>query len=377
MIGTSAASAQSAYRPNQCIYRMCYKLRPNIRHSSTGASDDGDGNDDKKRDDKSIEKKKEELSAKGEIKSYSKDVKDKLKGLLNSVKVAQWSFSTKETITPQIARPAPELRNKPIPPPEELLTEDDKKEKELDDATRDRLQGLIARMNLKDRPRQSQTLMKEDNFVNEYDEATKERLQSLLKVMKIDFEKKPPPFEYDDFMRPLARASLTQKRPVLTEKAKDTQKALTIDEEPIGLFVNEKGKPFFKDTGSTIAAPTNTVWRRLDRHEVELMATPPPTNAWEEMIRWTEQGKLWKFPIDNEAGLDEEAQVPFYEHVMLDHKLEGFPKTGAVRIFMEKVLLGLTNNPYMTVKRKHEIIDWYKNYFKSKADLFHLAGVQI
>ncbi|KAF6029598.1 mRpS31 [Bugula neritina] len=31
-----------------------------------------------------------------------------------------------------------------------------------------------------------------------------------------------------------------------------------------------------------------------------------PHNAFEEMIQWTEEGKLWKFPIDNEQGMDEE-----------------------------------------------------------------------
>jgi len=30
--------------------------------------------------------------------------------------------------------------------------------------------------------------------------------------------------------------------------------------------------------------------------------TLPPSNAFEEMIQWTEEGKLWTFPIDNEQG---------------------------------------------------------------------------
>ena len=28
----------------------------------------------------------------------------------------------------------------------------------------------------------------------------------------------------------------------------------------------------------------------------------PAANAFEEQIRWTEEGKFWKFPIDNEQG---------------------------------------------------------------------------
>ena len=34
--------------------------------------------------------------------------------------------------------------------------------------------------------------------------------------------------------------------------------------------------------------------------ELSLLSTKPPRNALEEFILWTEQGKLWKFPIDNE-----------------------------------------------------------------------------
>lgn len=29
----------------------------------------------------------------------------------------------------------------------------------------------------------------------------------------------------------------------------------------------------------------------------------PPQNAFEEQIQWTKEGKLWTFPIDNEAGI--------------------------------------------------------------------------
>ncbi len=34
--------------------------------------------------------------------------------------------------------------------------------------------------------------------------------------------------------------------------------------------------------------------------ELRLLSTPAPRNALEEMILWTEQGKLWHFPVDNE-----------------------------------------------------------------------------
>jgi hypothetical protein len=43
-------------------------------------------------------------------------------------------------------------------------------------------------------------------------------------------------------------------------------------------------------------------WKRLRDEELKTLVTHPPTNAFEEMIQWTEQGKLWKYPIDNEYG---------------------------------------------------------------------------
>ena len=43
-------------------------------------------------------------------------------------------------------------------------------------------------------------------------------------------------------------------------------------------------------------------WKRLREEELKTLVTHPPMNAFEEMIQWTEQGKLWKYPIDNECG---------------------------------------------------------------------------
>lgn len=46
----------------------------------------------------------------------------------------------------------------------------------------------------------------------------------------------------------------------------------------------------------------NATWQTLHERELRLAVTHPPTNYFQEMILWTEQGKLWKFPIDNEQG---------------------------------------------------------------------------
>ena len=35
------------------------------------------------------------------------------------------------------------------------------------------------------------------------------------------------------------------------------------------------------------------------------MSTPTPRNFLETMIRWTDNGVLWHFPINNEQGIEE------------------------------------------------------------------------
>ncbi|KAM8975069.1 small ribosomal subunit protein mS31 isoform 2-T2 [Pelodytes ibericus] len=101
----------------------------------------------------------------------------------------------------------------------------------------------------------------------------------------------------------------------------------------------------------------------------------PPRNGFEEMIQWTQEGKLWTFPINNEAGLDEEQNVEFHEHIFLDKYLEDFPQHGPIRHFMELVVCGLSKNPYLTVHQKKEHIDWFRDYFEQKEDLLKECDV--
>jgi len=84
------------------------------------------------------------------------------------------------------------------------------------------------------------------------------------------------------------------------------------------------------------------------------------------MIELTEAGKLWKYPIDNEQDFDEH-NVGFHEHVFFDDLLdEGFPKTGPIRHFMELVTVGLSKNPYMSVEKKLEQIQWFREFFEKR-----------
>lgn len=70
------------------------------------------------------------------------------------------------------------------------------------------------------------------------------------------------------------------------------------------------------------------------------------------------------------SGCDEEAKVPFEQHVFLEEILDTWcPTEGPVRSYMELVCVGLTKNPYMTVAQKHAHIEWYKSYFDEKKDI--------
>ena len=77
-------------------------------------------------------------------------------------------------------------------------------------------------------------------------------------------------------------------------------------------------------------------------------------------------------------GLEEEASVPFHEHIFLEeHLQEGFPRQGPVRHFMELVVAGLSKNPYLTVQQKRDHISWFRGYFHQKEDVLKEAEVYL
>lgn len=111
-------------------------------------------------------------------------------------------------------------------------------------------------------------------------------------------------------------------------------------------------------------------WSKLQERELQLAVTHPPSNYFQKMALWTDQGKLWRFPIDNEQGLEEEAKVCFTEHIFLERHLEGWcPTRGPIRHFMELVCVGLSKNPFYSVQQKIDHIDWYRAYFDKKKEL--------
>ena len=157
---------------------------------------------------------------------------------------------------------------------------------------------------------------------------------------------------------------------------------------------------FFKNAkfNEEYVSPKLRTWEVLYEKELKLLMTHPPANGFEQLIRWTQQGKLWHFPINNEQGwidlfyifipiytydlllylnlgLEEEAQIGFHEHVFLDHHLQPWcPKRGPVRNFMELVTVGLSKNPYLTVAKKKEHIFWYRDFFDAQRSILIETG---
>ncbi|XP_075346419.1 small ribosomal subunit protein mS31 isoform X1 [Mycteria americana] len=119
-----------------------------------------------------------------------------------------------------------------------------------------------------------------------------------------------------------------------------------------------------ENTLKTVSSPT--IWDLEFAKEIAAITAQPPRNGFEEMIQWTKEGILWEFPIDNEAGMEDDAE--FHEHIFLEKHLEDFPKQGPIRHFMELVICGLSKNPYLSVKQKVEHIEWFQKYFEEKKE---------
>jgi len=121
--------------------------------------------------------------------------------------------------------------------------------------------------------------------------------------------------------------------------------------------------------------PSSTLFDRLEQSEMLKQMTLPPNNDFERMIRWTKEGKLWNFPIDNEQGMEEEAKVGFHEHIFVEQQLDArFPARGPIRHFMELVAVGLSKNAFFSAAEKRAHIDWYADYFQDKLHLTDAAA---
>lgn len=128
-----------------------------------------------------------------------------------------------------------------------------------------------------------------------------------------------------------------------------------------------------QDTQTDLASGPS-LWDTDSANQISGVVNQRPRNGFEEMIQWTRDGKLWPFPLNNEAGMEEEAAVPFHEHVFLQRHLEdGFPQRGPVRHFMELVIVGLAKNHCLSISHKLEHINWFRNYFLQKQEILKEA----
>ncbi|XP_012862336.1 28S ribosomal protein S31, mitochondrial [Echinops telfairi] len=123
------------------------------------------------------------------------------------------------------------------------------------------------------------------------------------------------------------------------------------------------------------AETSPSIWDMELAKQLAAVSQQPFQNGFEEVIHWTKEGKLWTFPINNEAGFDDDGSE-FHEHIFLDKYLEDFPKQGPIRHFMELVTCGLSKNPDLSVKQKIEHIQWFRNYFSEKKDILKGSDIQ-
>lgn len=200
-------------------------------------------------------------------------------------------------------------------------------------------------------------------------------LGEILSGMKVDNTKKPAPVAVDNipYSRSAKIQELARKFQNVRKRDGSNETSTPIDgdkREPANLF---KGRPLgifnknIKPTGETVTLKT---WEKLQEKELNMMLVHPPENYFQELIQWTNRGLIWKFPIDNEQGLEAEQNVHFSEHVFLEGHLKDWcPKKGPIRHFMELVCIGLSKNPYMTVQEKKDHISWFKEYFGLNQEL--------
>ncbi|XP_026481718.1 28S ribosomal protein S31, mitochondrial-like [Ctenocephalides felis] len=202
------------------------------------------------------------------------------------------------------------------------------------------------------------------------EETTMTNLTDLIVGMKIDRSKKQ---EIPTTRAQYVQKTLNNKQVKQYKDKRSTRKHTPRAGNRVELFGGVGLNIFQKDAQYNCENLLYTT-EALTQRELKLAVMQPPENYFQKMILWTEQGKLWKFPIDNEQGLEEHG-VCFTEHVFMDKHLEGWcPEKGPVRHFMELVCVGLSKNPYLTVQEKINHIEWFREYFNNKMDLLKEVG---
>ncbi|CAB0030789.1 unnamed protein product [Trichogramma brassicae] len=182
----------------------------------------------------------------------------------------------------------------------------------------------------------------------------KTELELLSKVLNVDIK----PENNDNEATEKESPSLNNKEKMVPE--------LKGHHNPLNILINIPQKE---------CSVNLSTWDKMEKRENELATMTYPQNVFQELIQWTNQGKIWKFPINNEQGMEEEEKVHFSEHIFLEPHLKSWcPKRGPIKHFMELVCVGLSKNHYMTIEEKKGHINWYKEYFEDKRGLLQELG---
>jgi len=198
---------------------------------------------------------------------------------------------------------------------------------------------------------------------------------SSLKVFK-------KPEESQDIKTPVLKPLSDEQTAFLRERNRKRSEArnkqMAKEYEPINLFEDEKPLGIFQASQSEdTACETLKTWQAISNREMGILTTQSPRNLIEDMASMTEKGILWHFPINNEQGIDEDQMDSFIEHVFLERHVESWcPQSGPLRDFMEAVCTTLSKNAFMTVEKKLEYIDWFRDYFDQphQKEILEISG---
>ena len=114
------------------------------------------------------------------------------------------------------------------------------------------------------------------------------------------------PIQKDDQVPKQPRDSIgdvvtrSRPRPLMSRPSRPSNQ-YQVSRKKVNILGSERLNIFEKDKVYEDRSILRT-WKELQAEELKSLVTHPPKNAFEEMIRWTQQGKMWKYPIDNEAG---------------------------------------------------------------------------
>lgn len=80
------------------------------------------------------------------------------------------------------------------------------------------------------------------------------------------------------------------------------RRSATDDESGTFQLFGGRALDIFDEKQLNDGADSMETWEKCEQYALLMGASFAPRNYFDKMILWTNQGKVWKFPIDNEAG---------------------------------------------------------------------------